>query len=343
MAKKKTKKIIRKVSRRKTIDEVPERLPRVSAFKNYKVYLQPPGVYRTAKYFRITYKGKEILEKTLFPSHIRKEHDRQDFVTDYLISIEETRKKISTRKKRMLKWRLDAEARQAKRKRRSLLKRVAEGTLKDEFRKGMPKEHAVEIVQRQLEQSEQQILDFENAELEQPQVLPYATIESVLVIPFVPVSVAFHKELIEKTIVNIRNDERLPLSILNYSLNESDYIPISHTSFEKNAVFAYYTFLPHVLEFFDGIKQIDADFILRIKYRRLLSIDSDGRKHFDSPQGISEKRSEMFEKREISRMLLNTLQMFAMSPRKQKENYLSGDTILYLTGFTLEATTPEPL
>ncbi|MES2354399.1 MAG: hypothetical protein V4568_08335 [Pseudomonadota bacterium] len=293
---------------------------------------------RYAKTFEIWYGKRRISGPLAFPRLKKKITERRSYLERRIVSIERERLIILE----------EARAKRARARKKLEKAKLLKVRLRKE--KKIIKEQAAKVTstilaedQAQIERSSvllnQETPDFEKARHEAPQTLPFATIKDVLVVPIKPTNKTYTKELIEKIITSNRMTDTLYLTILNFTLTEDYYIPMDLSTFYESYRRALSLMILHVWDFFTETKASSDAYILRVKY----AFEKTGKQYFQE-QGVSLVRSfGIKSKKDMVDHFIWTFKKFIGESKDRsaplKKNYLTGDTMIYITGFTLEATT----
>lgn len=328
----------------------------------FRIKLRGPHGFaqlRYAKTFEIWYGKRRISGPQPFPPKKKKVSERRSYLERKLDNIEQEyfrllaeareqraleKKKLERAAKRHEKKLAEAREQRAleKKKRERAAKRLEKKLLKEAVAKPIESESEKEE-QEQFTKARKllsnEFPDFNNAEYEEPQTLVNATIKDVMVVPIIPVNDTYTKELIEKIITSNRMTETLYLTILNFGLTEENIIPMDLSTFYDSFRTSIAVMIPHLWDFYTQVKGSTDAWILRIRY----SYEPKGKQHFQE-QGISLVRTHgLNSKKAMLDHFIWTFKRFigeAKDPKTPfKKNYLTGDTLIYITGFTLEATT----
>lgn len=282
----------------------------------YRIILRGPRGFaqlRYARTFELWY-GKRRILSAAFPSNKRKVADRRTYLERKVKAVERERLKLLNLKK---------------------VKRV-------EKKSKIAKEDQ-QAFEQSFDRLDKEYPDFKNSRQEEPATLKFATIEDVTVVPIKPLNRTYRKELIEKIITRHHKTERLYLTILNFSLHEDYFIPMDMGNFNEAYYRAFSLMIAHIWDFYKETRDSTEAYILRIKY----SYEKVGKKQFQD-SGMSMPRSKINSQEHMNEQFRWTFKKFLGETRGMRRgkpmltNYLSGDTLIYITGFTLEGASVDP-
>lgn len=295
---------------------------------------------RYAHAFEVYYGKRRVLARKAFPRLLKRVGERRDLLESLIESIEYKRLRvIEKRKKQREKVKLDA----AKKKARTYVKRQLRRPLtkseRASRRRAKTKAPLPRIVQLEAE-AKNQILVFPKAYAAPAATAMRARVIDTMIIPVAPDGGNYTKRVVDKEM--FRSDvKNYHLAILDFSLNEGHFIPVTQDTIREQYGVTVREFLPHIVDFFNEMKRTSQHFILRLKFLNHFSPDGQLTSH-----GISYFRSHIIDDVGITNLLRITFQQLQGDPQmgptsrnKTRRNYLAGETGIYLTGFTLEATT----
>ena len=288
----------------------------------------PLNRIRYADSYEIWQGGKRIGARKKFPAFIKKAAERRDFLSDLIAEI--TRKVEARLERQAEAKRKRDEQRRLKRRERERVRR-AELELKESDEEDRP------IIEMSRHVRKNERLDFVRAYNEEPQTLKQATIQDVTIIPIKPRGKFYTKRLVEKIITQDHFAKRLDLSILDFDLDQEEWIPTDIDTLTESFDQAFTLMIPHIAQFWSETYQEADAYILRLKFQWEFTPGK-----YDS-HGVSLRRQDIrtFDRlravfRETFRKLLGGNKN---EPNKKPRNYLANQTVIFISGFTLEAST----
>ncbi len=310
---------------------------------------------RYARTFEIWLGKRRILPPTAFPTPKKKAADRRSYLQRKVNRIERERQKIlrargearALKAKQIREAKLKAEQRKQVLRERAKQKRIAKRILEQETeqvredkkieKKEAPKREVTPEQSRLLDLLSKESPDFKNQYQEEPQTLKQATIRDVVITPIKPKNPTYTKRIVDKTIYTNHKTEILNMTILDFDLKEQHIIPMDEDTIESAYTETWRLFWPHVVSFYDTVFSSTDDYILRLKF----SFIPKGKRGYVS-QGISLHRQDIQDSDKLAAIFRSTFRKFmgTEDPRTKEiwtKNYLAYQTLVYITGFTLEA------
>jgi len=312
----------------------PEEYARV----NYKIVLKDKrGRLCTARFahtYEIFYGRKKIYASTEIPRARKSAADKKSFLLKKITSFENkrlaaVRSILHARKREQQRKKRIADAK-AKKRADTNLKKVSKRTAIKDY------ENSKKEFARQDSLMADEELDFERATSEDPLVLENATVGDVLVIPFKPKTAEYIKRLIDKTITRFGGTDILYLTTLDFTLRKN-FIEMNKENFLHASNETIMRMFPHLEQFFKGMVKTANVFMLRIKFMQQIS-ENKWTEH-----GISLDRQEINSLQELAVILKGTLiklkgKDYIEKKKLKTRNYLETDSVIFIKGFTLEAT-----
>lgn len=303
----------------------------------YRIVLRGAKGFAKLRYatsFEIFYGKRRVLARRPFPLIYKKVADKKDFLGDLIQAIDKKRQRVLAKQK-------------AKRKReREIIRKLDHARdLKKLLNRKLPKLER-DFKNRYLygKRFESQAdADYAEERKRSADALPVfpkvydvepatamATgkfVIDTMIIPMAPEGAGFSKQIFDKEMQS--NSRGLyHLATLDFTLKES--FAFSGLMYREAYNHAVQTLLPHILRYFQDTKNSASEYILRLKFMN--SWDKNGEYE---PHGISETRTEV---RTIDGMIhLFKKTIARLGGDVGIANYLQGDNIIYITGFTLEA------
>lgn len=158
------------------------------------------------------------------------------------------------------------------------------------------------------------------------------------VTPIEPDNSTYSKQLIDKMMWTSKSGY-YNLAIIDFSLNPDEFIPMNADTFNEGYVQAYTIMFPHILNYYTESNRSSDAYILRIKFAWTTDRDT---QEFDS-YGISLHRQAYANRDGVLNAFRQTfLKMFGTKDPYDKTrlittNYMFGDSMVYIKGFTFEA------
>jgi len=164
--------------------------------------------------------------------------------------------------------------------------------------------------------------------------------KDTLIIPIEPDSHRYNKRLIEKAMWSSKQGH-YDLSILDLTMIAEEYFTMEADTFAESYKAAFLTFTPHIMNYFENVKSSSDLFTLRIKF--LWQGDKRTESSF-STHGLSLNRMQLRTRNGMLELIRDTFIRF-FGPQNMdirrgvhgKRNYLVGERVVLITGFTLEA------
>jgi len=286
---------------------------------------------RYAAAYEVYYGKRKIFARKNFSKLFNRVADRRQLLESLVESIENKRLRIIERKKQQRK-KAKLESLQKHDKKR-VERRIRRPLKKDDYHKRISK-----MAQYDSEAAVQ-IPNFPKAYDEKPATALRATVIDTMIIPVAPDGGDYSKRLVDKEMM--RKDRDYHLSILDFTLNESSYVELTPQGFSQQYKELVKLFIPHVMMYFKDTHKSSFHYILRIKF--LLAWDKEST---PMTHGLSYLRSHILTEDGMINLFRLTLHQFfgdsanlGLSSRKKiRRNYLTGDSRIIVTGFTLEAT-----
>ena len=300
---------------------------RIRLFKGNRPVAQNKLRYATA--FEVWYGKRRVLGRTPFTALTKRVAERRELLSSTIFAIDLKRRKLLEKRRRI-----------AKRKRQEkLLREIKRKSQRRISRK--PKdfeEQYRELYIDQLREADKSIPQFEKLRAEEPVTAIKANVLDTIIIPVIPEGKGFSKRIIDKEMWK-RNWGHYHLSTLDFSLDETSYIPMTAETFKDSYKEATRLMLPHIVRYFEETKGSAEYYILRLKFLNNW-IPEDPYERW----GISFFRSQVKEPKQIIGLFRDTfLQLFGderfgpTSKNLLRRNYLEGEKLIFITGFTLEA------
>lgn len=180
---------------------------------------------------------------------------------------------------------------------------------------------------------------FNKAYAEESPVFKNVEVKDTLIIPIQPDSERYDKQMIEKMMWSSQQGD-YRLSIMNLTMAPDEFFAMEGETFADSYKAAFLTFAPHIMKFFEETRHSTDSFILRIKFMW----QGDGfRPQSYQTHGLSLLRTDVRSRPEMLELIRNTFVRF-FGPKDDeikrgkhgKRNYLVGDRVVLITGFTLE-------
>lgn len=288
---------------------------------------------RSAKSFQVFYGKKLVLGPKKFPARLKKVSDRNNFLINVVTRLERERAKIAAQKKaKKLREQRRLQRKKAEARKRTEAKKVVQAPIDFDAEE-------IDILNTGSRLERKERLAFEKVRAEKPITLKTATIEDVFVIPIIPDNDLYEKEVIEKVITTDSGQTKLDLSILNFTLNPEQWVAMDAENFEEAYRRAYILMFPHIIRFYKETRNSATSYIFRVKFVHDRKT-KDG-KVVEFEQGISLIRRENTGGAEylmdMVRKTFARIMGVGPGPLVKRRNYLTGDTIINISGFTLEA------
>lgn len=338
-------------------------MPRTTAPSYRVVYRNARGfcAIRYAVTFEIWFGRRKIIPATRFHSSKKTAASRRDSIQRKINLIERSRQRILKERrekqaKQRLKLKLAAERERRRRNRQARQRRLVKVKLphKDRERRSKQLERArirrpikpikLSTPQRSLfekswEDSRKALPVFPKVIEVEPTDARRATVLDTLIIPMEPESKMYTKQLVDKTLVNNKFGN-YHLAIMNFDLHRENYIPMSSDNYTEAYSQAFLKLIPHIGNYFNEVKKSSDKFILRIKFLHKWEDTEAFLTH-----GVSYHRIAVHTSEELIQLFRNTfLRLHGdvndpyTTKGRLRVNYLGGERMIYITGFTLEAT-----
>lgn len=286
---------------------------------------------RYAESYEIFYGKRKVLGKKIFSKNEKKVADKKALIESVVKAIEKVR--LQRLKKQRDQRRKKKIVRTNEKAKRELKKRLKKPESK--FQQRMTDE-----IRDEVQEAGIQLPVFPKVEALPPATATRANVIDTLMIPIAPDGGNYQKQIIDK---EMYKDEvgSYHLAILNFSLDPDAYLEMTAENFKDTYKLAFMKFAPHVAQYFEDVKNSSKHFIFRLKFLNNWQPDQ-AYEHY----GISQRRIEIRDRKSMFHLMRETfLQLFGDTERfgytvhnKRRANYLEGEKIIYITGFTLEAT-----
>lgn len=285
---------------------------------------------RFASAFEITYGKRTIIKRTEFPDDVKRVQDKRDYVEEVIFDIE--LKRLSNLEKRRRKREAEKEKER---------KVVAKKTLRRKLNAPSTKieDQIYREYRERIDFANTQIPEFDKAYGLEPATALKATVIDTMVIPVEPESDDFNKRIVDKTMEKL-DVGNYHLSIMDFTFETDQVIPMARDNFRQAAQEAMVKMLPHVIRYFESVKESSNLYILRLKFLNRWDQDDEYQDY-----GISKFRTEIRTAKQLMNLFQQTLILIQGDPNdkmttkhKLRANYLEGDKVIFIKGFTLEAT-----
>lgn len=284
---------------------------------------------RYATSFELWYGKRRVLARAEFP--FKRVGERREFLLALIEGIERKRQRILKKRRSEYRKRRHAEARKA------VERRVHRTSRKAPKIPRIPEPYRSSFV-ASTKMALDQLPVFTKLRAEKPVVARRAIVQDTIIIPMEPVDDTYKIRIVDKMLANHIFGE-YHLAILDYTLKEKEFIPMSAEDFEEAYALAFVKFIPHVVNYFEQVRNSSDMFILRIKF-----LHQWGKEEDLSPHGVSFHRIGVYSNEQMIDLFRRTfLRMFGdkddpyTTKNIKRANYLTGDSTIFITGFTLEA------
>lgn len=287
---------------------------------------------RYAHSYEVYYGKRKVLPRKLFTRFTKKVSERRQLLGLLIVTLR-TRHVAHLAKLRRQREKKKIEERN---------KRIARNRKRRVKRKKI--DDSEEIGQRYLrsegvKKAKLSILEFDKAEAVEPVTAVRATVVDTMKIPVKPTGTDFVKTVYDKTMSRFDLREYYHIALIDYSLKENSYIPMSEENFDSAYREALFKMLPHVLDYFSNTMKSGDQYIFRIKFKHHWE---NSEKYYD--MGISGRRIQLRSLDEMFAVFRETFELLfggkgldmMTSKNKERANYLQSGYI-YITGFTLES------
>lgn len=296
----------------------------------------------SAKTFEIFYGKRRVYGPVSFSSRTKSVAQKRRYLATLVKRIEkkrllilEERRHLALAKKRAAEERKRHKSQKAQDKRRLAKVRKQIGRPEVEIKKEVPLDYYTEV-----NWAWSGLPAFNKAYAEPSPDFKNVVIKDTTIIPVHPESKRYDKRTIEKMLyTQVNGDYRI--SILDFTMEEKEYFPMDSESMHESYLEAMATFLPHIRQYFEDMKRSTHAFNLRIKF--LWQGDSLKARHFVQ-QGVSKPRRELRTREGVDELVRETFRRLAgptdseiIRGQKSHRNYLVGERMILITGFTMEA------
>jgi hypothetical protein len=274
--------------------------------RGFKTRNRRPVTWGHARFFDLFYGKRRLVNTEEFPKGFRV-NEKKALLNLIVSEIEHKKEKVAKKRKAQLK----KCEREEKARQRAL-------KLKREERRLEKKRVDVFLAER---------LDHKNKRKERSKVRQSKVKGPVTIIPFIPVSDEYTKEIILKTVDSERHG-LMKLRIMDFTLAEYLEADEGNLSFVLGE--AANIFKPHLDKFWNETQKTRRGYIFRIKYLSPFS------KKLKIHQGLGSERFFATRKETYVSFIADTFKKFTRKTKQNKylERTMSGT--IFITGFTME-------
>lgn len=293
----------------------------------YRIVLRGPKGFAKIRYattFEIFYGKRRVLARRPFPVIFKKVSDKKQLLEQLIVGIETKRIRLLAK-------------RRAKRKREKEIQRRADREKKlGKVLRRMPRKFENQFYRGfffSTLDAEVSAPVFNKAYGVKPATAMKTQVIDTMIVPVEPEKNYFSKQIFDKEMRNAAWGD-YHIATLDFSLKEDFYVPMTGENFLEAYQRSTELMLPHAIRYFQETMKSSSYYILRIKF--LNNWDP------DAPYenwGLSEVRVELRDKRGLINLFRETFKKF-FGDGFDCANYLEGEKLVFVTGFTLEAMDP---